>query len=287
MGGLMTVGVLHPGQMGVAIAASARAGGHDVLWCTEGRSAATKARAERADLRPLSSLAAVVDAAEVLVSVCPPGGAVDVARSVAAEGFSGTYVDANAVAPATAAQISEVVTSSEASYVDGGIIGGPSHPRLFLSGLGAPEVAALFLSAAPVSAEVIDGGGDFAASGLKMSYAAWSKGSTALLLAVVASARHLGIAGALRDEWSRSQPDLAARLTASTRGAPKAWRWEAEMREIARTFSDCGLPGGFHAAAADVFGRLAGLKDSTADLDQLLALLSTGPGGEGSTRRSS
>jgi 3-hydroxyisobutyrate dehydrogenase-like beta-hydroxyacid dehydrogenase len=284
MGGLITVGVLHPGQMGVAIAASARAGGHDVLWCTAGRSAATKARAERADLRPLSSLAAVVDAAEVLVSVCPPGGSVDVAHNVAAEGFSGTYVDANAVAPATAAKISEVVTSSGAIYVDGGIIGGPSRPRLFLAGPGAPEVAALFPSAAAVSTEIIEGGGDFAASALKMTYAAWSKGSTALVLAVAASARQLGITGALLDEWARSQPDLAARLSASTGAAPKAWRWDAEMREIARTFTDCGLPGGFHAAAADLFARLAGLKDSTADLDQLLALLSTGPGGEGSTR---
>jgi 3-hydroxyisobutyrate dehydrogenase-like beta-hydroxyacid dehydrogenase len=226
----------------------------------------------------------VVDAAEVLVSVCPPGGAVVVARKVAAEGFSGTYVDANAVAPATAAKISEVVTSSGAIYVDGGIIGGPSRPRLFLAGPGAPEVAALFPSAAAVSTEIIEGGGKFAASGLKMAYAAWSKGSTALVLAVAASARQLGITGALLDEWARSQPDLAARLSASTGAAPKAWRWDAEMREIARTFTDCGLPGGFHAAAADLFARLAGLKDSTADLDQLLALLSTGPGGEGSTR---
>jgi 3-hydroxyisobutyrate dehydrogenase-like beta-hydroxyacid dehydrogenase len=221
-------------------------------------------------------LATLVDAAEVLVSVCPPGGALDLARSVADQGFSGTYVDANAVAPSTAAEIREIVSSSGAVYVDGGIIGGPSQPRLFLAGLGAPWVAALFSSATPVSTEIMDGGGDFAASGLKMTYAAWSKGSTALLLTVAASARHLGVTAALLDEWSRSQPDLAARLAGSTRGAGKAWRWEAEMREIARTFADCGLPEGFHAAAAEAFARLAGLKDATADFDELLALLSAG-----------
>jgi 3-hydroxyisobutyrate dehydrogenase-like beta-hydroxyacid dehydrogenase len=262
--------------MGVAIAAGARAGGHDVAWCAEGRSAATEARAEQAGLRELPSLASLVGEADVLVSVCPPGGAVDVARSVAALGFSGTYVDANAIAPGTAAEIRGLVTLGGAAYVDGGIIGGPSQPRLFLAGLGAAEVATLFSAAAPVTAEIIDGGGDFAASGLKMCYAAWSKGTTALLFAVAACARRLGVTAPLRDEWSRSQPDLSARLTASTRGAAKAWRWEAEMREIAVTFADCGLPEGFHAAAAELFARLAGFKNSTADLEELLAVLSTG-----------
>jgi hypothetical protein len=216
----------------------------------------------------------MVDAADVLMSVCPPGVAVDIARSVAAQGFSGTYVDANAVAPDTAAEIRELATQGGGAYVDGGIIGGPSQPRLFLAGPGAPDVATLFSGEAPVTAEIIDGSGDFAASWLKMCYAAWSKRTTALLLAFAASARRLGVT-ALRDEWSRSQPDLAARPTESARGAAKAWRWEAELREIAATFAGCGLPGGFHAASAELFARLAGFKNSTADLDELLTVLST------------
>jgi 3-hydroxyisobutyrate dehydrogenase-like beta-hydroxyacid dehydrogenase len=261
--------------MGVAIAAGARAGGHEVMWCAQGRSRATQVRAEHAGLRALSSLAALVGDAEVVLSVCPPDQAVEVARDVAAQGFSGTYVDANAVAPKTAMEIRDSVAAGGARYIDGGIIGGPSQPRLFLSGRGAGEVAALFSSVAPVSAVVLDSGGDFAASGLKMTYAAWTKGSTALLLAVAATARRLGIAAELSDEWSRSQPDLSGRLAASTRSAGKAWRWEGEMREIATTFTDCDLPGGFHTAAAELFSRLAGFKDAAADLDDLLATLST------------
>jgi 3-hydroxyisobutyrate dehydrogenase-like beta-hydroxyacid dehydrogenase len=274
---LTRVGVLHPGEMGVAIAAGAVAGGHEVVWCTQGRSAATRARADHAGLRSLSSLAALVDDAEVVISVCPPGRAVEVAHDVAAQGFSWTYVDANAVAPKTAAEIRDLIAGGGARYVDGGIIGGPSQPRLFLVGLGASEVAALFSSAAPVSAVILESGGDFAASGLKMTYAAWTKGSAALLLAVAATAQRLGLAAELRDEWSRSQPDLSGRLTASTRSAGKAWRWEAEMREIATTFADCDLPGGFHIAAAELFARLVGFKDSAADLDELLTALGTVP----------
>lgn len=284
MGQLTTVGVLHPGEMGVAIAAGARSGGHDVVWCTDGRSAATHRRANEADLRPLASLEGVVEAAEVVLSICPPGSAAEVAHHVAACGFSGVYVDANAVAPTTAAEIKAMVTAGGARYVDGGIVGGPSQPRLFLAGLASHEVAALFSTGAPVSAVILDGGGDFAASGLKMTYAAWSKGSTALLLAVAATAERLGVGAPLHEEWSRSQPDLAARLMASTRSASKAWRWEAEMREIAATFADCGLPGGFHEAAADLFAHLAGFKDSTVDLDEVLTVLCGAQAFAGSAR---
>jgi 3-hydroxyisobutyrate dehydrogenase-like beta-hydroxyacid dehydrogenase len=268
-----TVGVLHPGEMGVAISAGARSGGNEVVWSTVERSEATRRRAADARLRPLESLAAVVEVSEVVISVCPPSSAIDVARSVADLRFSGVYVDANAVSPGTAAGIKALVISAGATYVDGGIIGGPAQPRLLLTGGAAAAVAALFSSGRPITAVVLEGGGEFGASAVKMAYAAWSKGTTALLLAVAASAERLGVLAELREEWSRSQPDLGSRLAASHRSAAKAWRWEGEMREIAATLGECGLPEGFHQAAADVFGRLAGFKDSTADLAEMLSLL--------------
>ena len=100
---MTVIGLLHPGQMGASVGAAALArGANEVIWCSERRSNATVARAEAVGLTDATSVAAVVDLAEVILSVCPPDNAVDVASAVAACGFSGTYVDANAVSPATA-----------------------------------------------------------------------------------------------------------------------------------------------------------------------------------------
>jgi 3-hydroxyisobutyrate dehydrogenase-like beta-hydroxyacid dehydrogenase len=112
------VGLLHPGAMGVTVAAACRA---DVLWCSDGRSIATTERAHTARLRDVDSLQSLVDQCDVIVSVCPPDRAIDVARSVAAQGFAGVFVDANAVAPSTAREIGAMF----GRFVDGGIVGPP------------------------------------------------------------------------------------------------------------------------------------------------------------------
>ena len=194
---MSTVGVLHPGEMGAAIAVGACSAGNDVVWSTDGRSETTRRRADVAHLRPLENLAAVVELAEVLVSVCPPDSADDVARRVADCRFGGIYVDANAVSPGTAARINALVTAAGATYVDGGIIGGPTQPRLFLAGAAATAVAGLFSHATPVTAVVLDDAGEYGPSALKMTYAAWSKGTTAMLLAVAATAERLGVSAEL------------------------------------------------------------------------------------------
>jgi 3-hydroxyisobutyrate dehydrogenase-like beta-hydroxyacid dehydrogenase len=114
-----------------------------------------------------------------------------------------------------------------------------------------------------------------AASALKMCYAAYTKGTAALLLAVRALAEAEGVTPTLLAEWDRSQPGLADRSQAAARGTgAKAWRFAGEMHEIADTFAAAGLPDGFHRAAAELYGRLAPLKDAPApDLDGVLALL--------------
>src|SRR5262245_43003207 len=118
-----TIGLLNPGDMGSEVGASARAGGARVLWTSAGRSDATQKRAAAAQLEDAGTLARVVAGSEVILSVCPPANAIDVARDVAALGFKGTYVDCNAVSPATTRSIGELVTAAGAQYVDGGIIG--------------------------------------------------------------------------------------------------------------------------------------------------------------------
>ncbi len=266
MGGT-TIGLVHPGEMGSAVGAALRAGGHRVVWASSGRGAATRARAEADGLEDVATLAALVASAPVILSICPPHAALEIAREVAALGYRGLFVDANAVAPATAREIGRRVAAAGARFVDGGIIGPPPRrpgiARLYLSGEGASTVAGLF-AASPLEAIVVDGPIG-AASALKMAYAGWNKASQALLVAVRALAVHEGVDEALLAEWARSQPDLPRRSEYAVRAnARKAWRFVGEMGEIAVTCTAAGLPAGFHEAAAEVYRRLAGWKDTPA-----------------------
>lgn len=262
-----TVGLLHPGEMGSAIGATLVASGARVLWASEGRSAATRDRARELGLEDAGTIAGVARASEVIVSVAPPASAADVARGVAALGYAGVYVDANAVAPATGREIGAIVEKAGARFVDGGIIGPanrkPGAARIYLSGAGAADVAPLF-AAGPVDAIVLDGPAG-AASALKMAYAGWTKGSQALLAAMRAFAIAEGVDAALLAEWKMSQPDVPARSErAFSDNARKAWRFVGEMDEIAASLAAAGLPREFHEGAREIYVRLSGYKDTPA-----------------------
>jgi 3-hydroxyisobutyrate dehydrogenase-like beta-hydroxyacid dehydrogenase len=264
---MTTIGLLHPGEMGASVGASGRHNGHRVLWASEGRGADTRARAAAAGLEDAGTLAALVVASDVVLSVCPPHAALDVAAAVAAQRFGGIYVDGNAVSPATSRTIARVVQAGGATYVDGGIIGPPPDKpgttRLYLSGSDAERVRPLF-AAGPLDAVVLPGDA-MAASAIKMAYAAWTKGSQALIMAVRTLATAEGVDEALLAEWSRSQPDLPKRSENAAKGtARKAWRWVGEMDEIAATFEGAGLPDGFHRGAGEVYRRMAVYKDAAA-----------------------
>jgi 3-hydroxyisobutyrate dehydrogenase-like beta-hydroxyacid dehydrogenase len=254
--GTLVVGVLHPGEMGAAVAAALRAPGHDVVWASEGRSPATAARAEAAGLRDVGSAAAMAGSCAVIVSVCPPHAALAVAQEVA--GYHGLYVDANAVSPATARAIGAVASAGGATFVDGGIIGPPPRTagttRLYLAGADAALVADAFTGSTLAAVVVSARPGD--ASAVKMAYAAWTKGTAALLLAARAVARAEGVEEELVREWALSLPELEDECARAGRSAAaKGWRWVGEMEEIAATFAAAGQPDGFHLAAAEVFRR--------------------------------
>jgi 3-hydroxyisobutyrate dehydrogenase-like beta-hydroxyacid dehydrogenase len=272
---MSTIGLLHPGAMGASVGAALRSRGHRVLWCAEGRSAETRRRAE-ADGLTAVGLSELVGESHVIVSVCPPDAALDVARAVASEGFKGLYLDANAVSRATVAEVERVVTASGACFVDGGILGPPARAGattlLCLSGARASEVAALFESSA-LEANII-GASPGQASALKMAFAAWSKGSAALLLAVRALAEAEGVSDALLESWRRLSPELPERSERAALGAaPKAWRWVGEMQEIAQSFEAAGLPPSFHAGAAQIFERLSRFKAEPARFEAVLHAL--------------
>ncbi len=260
----MNLGILHAGQMGSALGAAAVHAGSDVFFISDQRSEATKARASAAGLIDLGDLDSLTKHCEIIFSVCPPANALEVAESVAACDFSGIYVDANAVSPDTARRIGEVV-GVRADFVDGGIIGPPPRKpgstRLYLSGERADVITPLFEDS-PLHAEVVSGPAG-AASALKMVYAAWTKGSAAMLAGIYAVATAEGVETALLAEWEKSIPDLPARLKGTAAGvAPKAWRFAGEMKEIAETFRSADVPEGFFDAAAEVYARLADFKDA-------------------------
>lgn len=269
------IALLHPGAMGACVGACARAAGCSVGWATAGRSAASHERAEAAGLRPVDDLAALLAESDLVVSVCPPAHALATARQVMAAGYAGLYLDANAIAPATAGIVADTVRAGGARYVDGGLVGPPplaaGTTRLYLSGDAAREVLPCFAGSA---LEAVDLGAEAtAASALKMAYAAWTKGSAALLLAVAALAEAAGVRGALEREWQRSQPGLGERLAATARGnAPKAWRFVGEMEEVAASFDAHGLPGGFHRAAAEIYGALVDFRDGALPADAAAVL---------------
>lgn len=272
------IGLLHPGDMGAFIGAMARRNGHAVCWASEGRSPATRARAERAGLRDARTLPALCADSTVIVSVCPPHAAEAVAREVVGYGFRGLYLDANAIAPHRAAGLAEMLEEAGIDLVDGALIGGPAweagHTDLFLSGARALRAARLLGNLSLVTRVLGPAPGQ--ASALKMCYAAYTKGTTALLGAILAAAEALDVKAPLLEQWQEDDPAFGEKTVQRVRrGTAKAWRFAAEMEEIAATFRGAGLPGEFHAAAAELFRRQAHFKDqpSLPALEEVLAAL--------------
>ena len=142
------IGVIHPGMMGICVAATVQNSGHEVYWVAEGRSLQSRQRAEKFNLCDAGTLAALCETCSIIISVCPPHAAEEVAEQVLAHSFQGVYLDVNAVAPQRTVRIGRAMRAAGVSFVDGGIIGFPVWERdktwLYLSGEKAPEAAAYF-----------------------------------------------------------------------------------------------------------------------------------------------
>lgn len=259
----ISIGILSPGEMGSGVGTVLHNHAVRVVTCLAGRGEASRERAAQAGFEDLPDLEALVQEAEVILSIVPPGVAAAVADQVAAAisatgaGVDVLYADCNAVAPSTARAIGQTLLAAGARFADAGIIGGPpTGPgnRIFTSGPGAAELARL--GAFGLDLRVLDGEiGQ--ASGLKMCYAALTKGLQALGAELLVAARLLGVEDTLKAEQDSGNGDLGhvrhfveSSLPAMPR---KAYRWIAEMEEISRTFADLGLPERLMLGAADVY----------------------------------
>ena len=247
------VGLLFPGEMGTLVGAAA---GADVLWASDGRSEATARRASEAGFRDVGTVDELVAQSEIVISLCPPAIAEDVAAEVAAAGFDGLYVEANAITPARVERIVKTLRC-----VDGAVIA-RAGLNLYLSGerVNVDAVARLFedgeVNAIPLE------GGIGAASALKMAFGGWNKIGTALAAQAYAIARAYGVEEALAGEGVESGRILLA--------GPKAWRWAPEMEEVAATCAALGLPDGMPRGAAELYSRWDAHRDRPTELERLL-----------------
>ena len=274
------IGVLHPGEMGISIAVSGINNGHQVYWMSRGRSDKTRDRAKKHGLIEINSLVEFCQTCDFIFSICPPHAAEEIAKSVIEAGFKGYYLDANAISPQRAIKIGQMLEEKDIQFIDGGIIGGPAwkpkETRLYLSGQQAYEIAACF-SNGPLETKII-GNEIGKASALKMCYAAYSKGTTALLAAILTTAESLGVREELYQQWELDDQGFSEQVNRRvTRVTAKAWRFEGEMKEIAETFQAAGLPDEFHKAAAEIYRRMSIFKDSTEtpSLQKVLKVLLT------------
>jgi 3-hydroxyisobutyrate dehydrogenase-like beta-hydroxyacid dehydrogenase len=262
--------------MGAAIGAQLVAAGQRCAWLPDGRGPGTRRRAEDVGLVALGGADELVGC-EVVLSVCPPAAAREVARQVARTGFTGCYVDANAISPRHSQEIADVLGS--ATFVDGGIVGPPPRragtTRLYLSGPddAVRRVRALFEGT--VLTPVVTPGGIGAASALKLAFATYNKISSVLAAQAYALARHHGVDAQLGELAAAALP--ATPLAAPDRlpgVAERAWRWAPEMREIAQACDDAALPSAIPEAAATFLEKWQQHKDNPdTTVAELLAAL--------------
>jgi L-threonate 2-dehydrogenase len=258
----LTVAIIAPGEMGSAVGRRLKERGARIVTALAGRSAASVARAERAGFTSIDDRARLVAQAQLMLSIVPPGEAMALAESfvpaLAAAREKPVYVDCNAVSPETALRIGAILARADCPYVDAGIIGPPPSPSgrtvFYASGDAAAELARLTplgldirVLKAPIGA----------ASALKMSYAGLTKGITALGSAMALGAARGGTTEALIQELRESQPALLPYLARLPTMFPKAYRWVAEMEEIAQFLA--GDPAGqqIYHGAAQLYARLA------------------------------
>jgi 3-hydroxyisobutyrate dehydrogenase-like beta-hydroxyacid dehydrogenase len=261
---IRNVGIVSPGDMGQAIAGRIKESGMSVYAALDGRSERTRKLAQAAGLADCGSIDKLVATCELIISVINPGEALDVAGKVAAamkaSGRKMAFADLNAVSPQTARDMDQLIRAAGGMFIDGGIIGPPPRgekdkPRLYVSGPDAylfEQIKHPNLQVRIMSERIGD------ASGVKMCYAAMTKGTTALAVELLVAARKLGVEQALEKELRDSRADVFDwQMKSLGSMPPKAYRWVPEMQEIAKTFGELGMTRRIFEGATDMYAMVA------------------------------
>ena len=261
---IRNIGVVSPGDMGQAIAGRLKESGYHVHTALDGRSERTRALARAAGLADCGSMDQLVMTCELVISVINPGEALAVARRAAAAikatGRKIAFADLNAVSPQTARDSDRLIRDAGGMFIDGGIIGPPprgekDRPRIYVSGPDAylfEQINHSNLQVRVMSERVGD------ASGIKMCYAAMTKGTTALAVELLVAARKLGVEQALEKELRESRNDVFDwQVKTIAVMPPKAYRWVPEMQEIAKTFGELGMTRRIFDGATDIYEMVA------------------------------
>jgi 3-hydroxyisobutyrate dehydrogenase-like beta-hydroxyacid dehydrogenase len=264
---MTTITLLNPGAMGAAVGAQARRSGAQVLWVSAGRSPASVARAQAAGLEDAVDLESAVGRSDMILSICPPSEAEAVSDSVAAQGFRGVYVEANAISPERMQRIAERQLQVGATPVDGSIIGSPpvgsTQPRLYLAGdASAVESVRRCFEGSLVVPRILDRPIG-AACAVKMAYGGFQKAARALAAVSQALAAAYDVSEELLTEGRGLTGTMLGDPGHLPGMAAKAWRWAPEMEEVADAVRAVHLPPDFALAAAATLRHWDADKDST------------------------
>ena len=256
------IAILSPGDMGHAVGRALSEHGFDILTHLEGRSQRTCALAKDAGFRISATLNELIHEADLLLSILVPASAEtvakEIARSLQETGETTLITDCNAISPMRSERIGRTIESAGGRYIDASIIGHPPGrdvpPRFYVSGQYAD--ALLALDGKGIAVKVL--GGDVGrASGIKMCYAALTKGTSTLQVALLTVAESLGLSSELHEELAYSQKAaLRSMESGIPRLPPNAHRWIGEMEEIATTFAAQGVTPNFHLGAAAIYRLL-------------------------------
>ena len=256
------LGIMSMGDMGSGVAKILKQNNFNVITSLENRSKESAIRAQQNKITDVGTLENLVENSDVILSILVPskalGFAKQIAPLIAKSNREKIFVDCNAISPQTTKEINIIIEKSNGLFIDGGIIGGSPRsgekPRIYISGKHANKIEVLHSK----DVEFIDMKSEIgAASGLKMTYAAITKGTAALYAASLMTADHFGLLEKLLDEISYSQPKVFDSIKSVNSISAKAFRWIGEMEEIAETFKFSDNTGKFHIGAAEIFRKIA------------------------------
>lgn len=260
---ITTVAILGPGDMGHAVGRRLRENELDVITCLAGRSERTRALSDKAGIRDVASMEELVRRADLImsmtVSAAVPGLCREVADALKATGTDALFAECNAVSPQLVRELEPVITSAGGRFVDVSIIGGPPRPgyspHFYTSGGESSEFAQLNnfgLTVLELDGEVGQ------ASGIKMCYAAMTKGTSALYSQLLMAAELMGLTEPLLEEFRSGQQEVLHRMERGIPTVPpRARRWVSEMEEIRDTFAHLGMTPDLFEGVAEMY-RLIG-----------------------------